>query len=188
MHRERSVNSRETILRGNTLWSGETSAYVEETAEEARSEEGTGGRSRSRWSAVRYTPPQTYGAHCVPLGAHTPLGAAVLPPPSRYEPRYARLYRPYTMFLLWKGAREVTWKPSSRIQRAARRRECTHSTTNVRWMLTFRESRNKIDLHKRTSESRKHCNTWKKMCRRFSSCSSLLHSMFSCVKVKIPLR
>lgn len=31
-----------------------------------------GGRSRSRWSAVRYTPPQTYEAHCVPLEAHTP--------------------------------------------------------------------------------------------------------------------
>jgi len=66
-----SVHLRKTILRGR-----ETTAYtsrkLEEEDEETGMRRGTGGRSRSRWSAVRYTPPQTYGSHCVPLGAHTP--------------------------------------------------------------------------------------------------------------------
>jgi len=45
-----------------------------------------------------YTPANIWDPLCTPRGL-APPGAAVLPPPSRYESRYARLYRPYTMFL-----------------------------------------------------------------------------------------
>lgn len=118
------MHSRETIPRGNTPRSGEISSETSRKTckETGKSEKRMRGRSIEvpMVRGTLYTPANIWGPLCTLRGS-TPslLGATVLPSPSRYEPRYARLYRPYTMFLLWKGAREVTWKPSSRIERVA---------------------------------------------------------------------
>lgn len=68
---------------------------------------GTGGRSRLPMErGTLYTPANIWGPLCTLRGSHPRARrAVVLPPPSRYEARYARLYGPYTMFLLCEKVR-----------------------------------------------------------------------------------
>ena len=138
----------ETILRDNTSRNRETTTYTSRKLVEEDEETGMrrGTRSRSR-SAVRYTPPQTYGTYCVPLGAHIPgRGGFTAAVEIRGEIR-PPLWTLHHVSSLWKGAHEVTWKPSSR---NSAHDANAHVYIRQHCMLTSRGSRDKIDLHKWT--------------------------------------
>lgn len=130
-------------------------AYIEETrGGGGRGDEGmgrgTGGRSRSRWSAVRYTPPQTYGAHCVPLGAHTPgRGARRFYRRRRDTRRDTPAFMDPTpcFFSVKRCARGNLETVESQFS-ARRERARVYIFDNERYMLTSRGNRDKIDLHK----------------------------------------
>lgn len=148
------MHSRKTILRGNTPRGRGTTTYIEETGGRGRGDEGDeerNGRSIEApdGASVRYTPPQTYGAHCVPLGAHTPgRGARRFYRRRRDTRRDTPAFMDPTpcFFSVKRCARGNLETVESQFS-ARRERARVYSTTAL-YVDVSRGSRDKIDLHK----------------------------------------